>query len=242
MQASVPFPARLRRHVRWRLSNGSQNIAALCWITAHPHAFARHLEWLWQRAATPMSLRVPWWPYEASAWVAEHLPPNAQVFEYGAGGSTLWLHDQGASVTAAEHHEGWHSQLAAALPPTVTLMLRPPQPHGTLTSAVEPGYFDAYVAAIDSQPDGGLDLVIVDGRARAACVRHAAPKVRPGGLLLLDDTERPRYAPACAILAGWERRDFRGLKPGLRSPAQTSVWRRSSGCATHSLGVPHLGW
>ena len=53
------------------------------------------------------------------------------------------------------------------------------------------------------------------------------PKVKPGGLLLLDDTERERYRPAVEML-GWERHVFTGLKATNIAPSQTSVWRRPS--------------
>jgi hypothetical protein len=173
-----------------------------------------------------MALRTPWWPYDAIAWVASALPPHPRVFEYGGGGSTLWLEDRGATVTVVEHDEQWHGQLAGQLAPGTVLLFRPPDATGTMASAAAPGYFDGYVAAIDGQPDGSLDLVIVDGRARVECARRAMPKVRPGGLLLLDDTDRPGYRPALEMLAGWERHVFAGLKPGQHFPAQTSAWKR----------------
>lgn len=203
-----------------------QEITALGFIAAHPREIARLPRWLAERSASTMALRSPWWPYDAISWVAGILPAKAQVFEYGGGGSTLWLHDQGARITVAEHHPEWHRQLNEALPPDVKVLHVPSQAAGSVTSAVEPGFFDNYVDAIGSQPDGTLDLVIVDGRARVDCVRSAMPKVKPGGLLLLDDTERARYLPAVEMLAGWERHTFTGLKPGSRTPAQTSVWKR----------------
>lgn len=195
-------------------------------LVAHPPEIARLPRWLRENKAATMTLRSPWWPYDAIAWVGAGLPARARVFEYGGGGSTLWLYDRGAEVTVAEHHDGWYRQLTGALPPSVRLLHVPARPDGTVTSAVEPGFFDAYAASVDGEPDGSLDLVIVDGRARVDCARRAAPKVKPGGLLLFDDTDRPRYAPAVRMLSGWERHVFTGLKPGQRFPAQTSVWRR----------------
>ena len=88
---------------------------------------------------------------------------------------------------------------------------------------------DAYAAAIDGEPDASLDLVIIDGRARIECARRAMPKVRPGGLLLFDDTDSARLRPVIALLGSWERHVFTGLKPGQRGPAQTSAWRRPDG-------------
>ncbi len=185
--------------------------------------------WLREKNAATMTMRAPWWPYDAVTWVALALPPEPRVFEYGGGGSTLWLEDRSATVTVAEHDEAWHAQLADQVASCTTVLFRPPTTSGTVTSPVASGYFDGYAAAIDDQLESSLDLVIVDGRARVACVNHAMAKVRPGGLLLLDDADRARYMPAVKMLAGWEQHVFAGLKPGARGPAQTSVWKRPLG-------------
>ena len=201
----------------------------LWFITRHPQEIMRLLRWLRQQSAATMSLRSPWWPYNAIDWMAATLPPTAHVFEYGGGGSTLWLEDRGAAVTVAEHDRQWYEQLSGVLKPGTRLLFRPSLASGTITSVVSPGYFDAYVAAIDSEPDSSLDLVVIDGRARVESARHAMPKVKPGGLLLFDDTDRARYEPAIEMLSTWERRVFAGLKAGQRHPAQTSVWKRPAG-------------
>ena len=217
---------RLANYAHRVYGSGVENGRAVRYITRHPQELVRHPEWLRQRTAVTMTLRSPWWPYDAVAWMAAAIPCRTRVFEYGGGGSTLWLADRGAVVTVAEHDGPWHRQLADSLPCSVSLLFLPPETTGTVTSVAAPGFFDAYTAAIDSEPDGSLDLVIVDGRARVECARRAMPKVRPGGLLLLDDTDRARYRPAVDRLSGWERHVFTGLKPGQRWPAQTSVWRR----------------
>jgi hypothetical protein len=196
------------------------------YLARHPRETRRLPRWFRQRSLSPMDIRVPWWPYDAITWMAGHLPPGARVFEYGGGGSTLWLEDHGASVTCVEHHDAWFEQLERASPPRTRIMHRATAATGRIVSDVEPGFFDSYVDAIRDEPDASLDLVIVDGRARVECVRRAMPKVKPGGLLLLDDTGRPRYGAAVALLAGWERHVFEGLKPGDIFPGQTSVWRR----------------
>jgi hypothetical protein len=195
-------------------------------LCRHPQELRRLPYWLPERKLSLMSIRRPWWPYDATAWVAAHLPADAKVFEYGGGGSTLWLQDQGANVTVVEHHSEWVGKLATALAPGTRILQPAILGSGTVTSGRETGFFDEYAAAISAEPDASLDLVIVDGRARVECVRSAIPKVKPGGLLLLDDTRVPRYRPAITLLAGWERQVFAGLKPGYLGPAETSVWRR----------------
>lgn len=205
----------------------TRTVLGFSWfLVCHPGDFRRLGLWLSQRSASPMDLRVPWWPYDATTWLAAQLPAHARVFEYGGGGSTLWLHDHSARITVVEHDPQWVAQLRTALPAAATIVERDVDTIGSITSQAEDGFFDSYVAAIDSEPDESLDLVIVDGRARVDCVKRAAAKVRPGGLLILDDSQRARYQPAVELLAAWERHVFAGLKPGDLSPAQTSAWRK----------------
>ena len=195
-------------------------------LLAHPRQMSQLPRWLRQRSQSPVDLRVPWWPYDAAAWIARELPPGARVFEYGGGGSTLWLQDHGAVVTVVEHDPVWYEQLTEALPAGTRVLRRGTDAAGRITSQVDAGFFDSYVAAIDEEPDGSLDLVVVDGRARVDCVRRAMPKVKPGGLLILDDAARDRYRPAIDLLRRWQQNRFSGLKPGDPLPAQTSAWRR----------------
>lgn len=64
----------------------------------------------------------------------------------------------------------------------------------------------------------------IDGRARPSCLAHAWRKVKPGGHLLLDDSEREHYAAAARPLAGWPRRDLFGPGPYLRIFFRTTIW------------------
>ncbi|MBI5154300.1 hypothetical protein HZA57_03600, partial [Candidatus Poribacteria bacterium] len=73
--------------------------------------------------------------------------------------------------------------------------------------------------------NGAFDLVIVDGRVRAACARLALPKVREGGWLLLDDSEREKYRDISRDLHSFTRLDFRGLNPYSLDISQTTVWQ-----------------
>ena len=99
--------------------------------------------------------------------------------------------------------------------------------------------FGRYVRAIDSEPDDSIDLVIVDGQARTRCVLAAAPKIRPGGMLLLDDSQwsdheppsrrqltrlRQEFTNLPEQLSGWTAHHLRGIKPGTWLPVQTTVW------------------
>jgi hypothetical protein len=62
-----------------------------------------------------------------------------------------------------------------------------------------------------------FDMVLVDGRARIACLYRAVDKVAPGGALVLDNSDYERYQPALVnFLPAWRRRDF--TAPGPSRP------------------------
>jgi predicted O-methyltransferase YrrM len=81
---------------------------------------------------------------------------------------------------------------------------------------------------VSANPDQSFDVIVADGRARPACLRVAMPKLKPGGLLVLDNAERPWYARARAMVdaAGWKRKDHVGPGPYNQSFWETVIWQR----------------
>jgi hypothetical protein len=176
-------------------------------------------------------LDVPWWTYGAvdavEAWLAARWRP-VRVFEYGSGASTLWLARRVDQVHSVEHDAAFAAVLVPALAPFPAVALRVVPPVASTTPAVPSAKegqqgldFAAYVAAIDDVP-GEFDLVVIDGRARAACLRRAVPRLAPGGVIVFDNSRRRRYRPAIDSCGLVETR-YRGLTPTLPYPEETSV-------------------
>jgi len=190
-------------------------------LTASPGDL-RHLgPWLRAMRASPLDGAVPWWPYSVVEEVGAMLGPSSRVFEYGSGGSTLWLEPRVGYLRSIEHDRNWYGQVARRTA-TGAVTLIEATSTGTISTRVETGFFDDYVSSIESEAPASLDLVIVDGRCRVACVEAARTRVRPGGVLLLDDSSRGRYAGVADLLDGWSRRDAHGLKPG--GAAHSTLW------------------
>jgi hypothetical protein len=178
------------------------------------------------------ALDVPWWTYRAidavEAWLASRARP-IRIFEYGSGASTLWLAARADEVCTVEHDAGFAALLADrfAVAGNVALQVIPPvrSPRPVVPSAKE-GYagldFAGYVAAIDGL--GDFDLVVVDGRARQACLAHALPRLRGDGLVVFDNSARRRYRAAITAALVTETR-LPGLTPTLPYPEQTSLLR-----------------
>jgi len=154
--------------------------------------------------------KVPWWIEEAVEQVERFLSPDSKVFEWGSGGSTIWLARRVGHLVSIEHHTGWYNRVRAVLEEEaldnvdLKLFTGPP-----------------YYAAIRQYPDNFFDFISIDGRQRVDCVREAIHKVRPGGMLLFDDSQRDRYQSGITLLAGWLREDYL-----QQIPQQTTIFIR----------------
>jgi hypothetical protein len=205
----------------------------------------RHL-FRWLRSAGPSYLLEepsPWMTFDAIQVLDDHLRPGMRVFEYGSGGSTLFWAKKEATVVSVEHDPLWfgsvHDRLKSSS--AVDYRLVEPEP-GVLASDGAPGdplayasdderfrgsNFKRYVSQIDQFPEASFDLVSIDGRARPSCIMHAAPKVKPGGILVLDNAERPYYLERTRrFIAVFEERVYPGVLPSTRHVSQTNIYRR----------------
>lgn len=150
----------------------------------------------------------PWLQPAAIAALEEILEPHFEALETGAGGSTIWLASRVKHVVTLEHDPVWHSAVARELQlhglTNVDLKLSPFYPSEGIPSGLGP-----------------FDLVLIDGRGRVQSCRTA--RVKPGGYLILDNSEREHYAPALQLLdaRGWERTDYIGQWT-------TTIWRASA--------------
>ena len=200
--------------------------------------FLRHLRTLFAiyDAEDLAALDLPWWSYASIDAVDRFLAERdgARVFEFGAGASTAWLARRAASVLSVEHDAGFlelverlvadHDHASLRLVPPV------PSPDGqppSVTSERE-GFegldLEDYVASIDDA-GGPFDLIVIDGRARVACLRQALPHLADGGLIVFDDVHRRRYAPALHH-PGLDAEVLHGRTPALPVATSTALLRR----------------
>jgi predicted O-methyltransferase YrrM len=162
----------------------------------------------------------PWMVPAAVSYLGRVIERDWTVFEFGSGASTAWYAGRAGRVTSLEHDSDWHAEverrLRASRHDNWDLRLRP---------------ISDFPSAVRELPDETLDLVVVDGddgddTDRVDCIRASLSKVRPGGLLVLDDSDNPRYRDADDLLRGWDVRRFRGMKSQPLVATETSVFRR----------------
>jgi hypothetical protein len=212
-------------------------------LAKDPSAALSLVPWmLSQRASrSPLNDGMPWITFKAQRWLAGRVSAKTRVFEWGSGGSTLYLARRAGEVISIEHDARWYDEVRAVLVAgrhtnTNYRLIEPkPLPPGVSSEFVS-GHgpamgldFEPYVTVIREYPDAYFDLILIDGRVRTACLRAAWQKVRVGGHILLDNSNYPRYQAELVSPPGFERREFPGVSPyrGAIYTAST-VWHRTS--------------
>lgn len=164
--------------------------------------------WLVRRAGNKILERLrpndPWLSPGAIRYLDGVLRPDWRGFEWGSGRSTRWFGQRIGHLTSIEHDEAWYGTVSARVTDMANVDLRlVPLDHPPLeTGELHYDPLPAYVAAVEEVADGGLDVVLVDGAYRQPCVAAALPKLRPGGLLVIDNTD---WLPIeqWGVPAGW---------------------------------------
>ena len=188
---------------------------------AHPFHTSRLIAYRWYELRHPDE---PWIAQGAIRFLDRALDAKGHGLEWGSGRSTLWFARRLKHLTSVEHNEGWHREVASRLARagiTNTRLLRVPLDHPEHAPTIASyDRLPGYVAVAREFPDESLDFVLVDGHYRQACVAAVLPKIRYGGLLVVDNSNwlpraEWRVPPHWPVLHESEN---------VRS--QTTVWQR----------------
>jgi hypothetical protein len=144
---------------------------------------------IWDKIHALLHAREPWISPLAVGYCSRHLNRNQVGLEWGSGRSTRWFGEHLGKLLSIEHNAHWHakvSEMTRGMPNVKCRLIALEHPEDEPT---RPDYdpVPAYVVVANEFSDASLDFVVVDGHYRQACIKQALPKIKPGGLLLLDD-------------------------------------------------------
>ena len=140
---------------------------------------------------------------QAIRFLETFLVNNHQVFEWGSGASIAWYDRISKQIGLLDFGNVEYRYVP-------------------LDSNGQRACFDS-VSAIDSFDDDYFDVIAVDGRERIACVLRGRSKLKPAGVLILDDSHRITYRPAFDTLSGWHLHNMTG--GSCRLPSLSSLSR-----------------
>ena len=142
------------------------------------------------------------------------------VWEWGCGASTLFLAERCKFVYAVEHQRVWFAKLLPKIPSNVAL-LYVPQEH-SIPEGFD-GDYSSHRRYVEAYNGKGIDVVVIDGRARVACLEQVAQRADYGPP---DDMR--------VFLHDFGREEYN---------AGTNHWRVTGGAGNLGmLGTPELKW
>ena len=152
----------------------------------------------------------PWLTPAAIGMLDTLLRPTDRGAEFGSGRSTVWFAQRVAALTSVEHNPCWYEAVTRKLKERrasnveyILVAEEAPTENGD----------GPYARTALTFPDASLDFALVDGYYRDYTAKFLMAKVKPGGLLIIDNIN---WALPC-----------RSISPGTRPAGlgpKTSTW------------------
>ena len=149
-----------------------------------------------------LSMDIPDMTEPAIDWLNNNIKDHWNIFEWGSGASTLWFANRCNKIWSVEYFKEFYLRLLTYFEDkeveNVNLEYVAPDgakdPEYIAKFSSAKGYsFKAFALSINKYPDEMFDMIVVDGRARNKCLHLAIPKLRSGGIIVYDDTDRLEY-------------------------------------------------
>lgn len=141
----------------------------------------------------------PWITYPALEFLSQFNYTECDVFEFGAGNSTLFWAGRARNVISVETDTEWFEALQKKKPSNVQL-----------------SHIDEAKEFAESilQADRTFDVIVIDSlKHRYGATLNAMQKISPGGIIVFDNSDW--YPNSCRLLreAGFIQIDFHGFGP-----------------------------
>lgn len=160
---------------------------------------------------------IPWMTYAAIDFLKKNLHPDDEVFEFGLGASTVFFSRRVKNVTSLETNKKWLDIVKEKDPLwNVDIIL------------MEDGLINSKYENYARKAGKKFDLIIVDSLKRFECVKNSIDALKPGGKLILDDSERQNYYKIFNFMKEkkFQKEDFVGISPGQTRVKNTTVFFR----------------
>jgi predicted O-methyltransferase YrrM len=134
----------------------------------------------------------PWLTPAAIGMLDSMLMPSDHGLEFGSGRSTIWFAQRISRLTSVEHDTDWYAVVTGQIKErelgNVDYIL------ASLDEPAEPGGSSEYARTALAFAVSSLDFVLIDGAYRDHTARYALSRIRPGGMLIIDNVNR--YLPS----------------------------------------------
>jgi hypothetical protein len=175
--------------------------------------------------SSPLTLKLPWWSYDAINFLRKLEFNNS--FEWGSGGSTLFLANISGQLTTIENDFDWYNKLQVELKENQVDNVSLIKKDINLSSPENFKHSD-YFNSLDKK----YDLIAIDGEdhfgpdstwsARVECFEKAQGFINPNGMIIVDDSWRYPEIEKLSRASSYIK--FESLGPARRGVTSTDIY------------------
>jgi hypothetical protein len=165
MEEHIAWMPRFRNYKHWTLQYVKDRIVRMAHEMLHP-------DW-------------PWLPPAAVKYLRKQLWHDATGLEFGSGRSTVWLARRVAMLLTTEHSPYWIDKTKKALIRAGVI---------NKVGIFKVSELQDYLNVVKQLHNEYLNFCLVDSGPRDHCIMAVLPKLKCGGMLILDNAER--YLPS----------------------------------------------
>lgn len=138
----------------------------------------------------------PWLTKTANTILRSYLRSSDTGLEFGSGRGTVWFGKRIGHLTSIEHNDSWYCKVRHLISENGLKNVD----YHLLPKDVEEDNGDnaSYVKFAESFNSNSLDFVLVDGIYRDYCVLAVLEKLRPGGVLVIDNVNWYLPSESCS--------------------------------------------
>ena len=127
--------------------------------------------------------QLPWIPFNVINRMEQILSREWVMLEFGSGMSTLWYARRVKFLYSIEHDACWYRKISREI-----------EKNHLTNVKYELRGLDDY-SQLDDLADKSLDFIVVDGAQRSACLTASLHKLKEGGYLYLDNSDKDMTIP-----------------------------------------------
>lgn len=141
---------------------------------------------------------IPWYTYPAIEYFRSFNFKEYDVFEFGAGNSSLFWSNRVRSIISVEDNRGWFQSVGKLAQKNQIVVHREMEAD--------------YVRSLSEQGKS-FHVIVIDGKWRRSCAIEAMKYLAEGGMIILDNSDW--YPESCHALRenGFFQVDFSGFAP-----------------------------
>lgn len=158
----------------------------------------------------------PWLALSCNFFLERRLKNSFDLLEYGSGNSSLYFSKKCRTVTSIESDQAWYNHVKNNSPANVNLIYSEALTYHQKANDLHQTY----------------DIILIDGINREACFDASIGLLKSGGIVILDDSDRPEYA---SIMEKAKNMDFKsiaffGLALGSFRMKTTTIFYKANNC------------